>query len=89
MLWRADSHFCAIFFQHGLMLMTCVRCYYNSCSIKSDIPGFIRWVPKPVPDEICFEAIKAGVDMLPPGVKMLINSSKRRSHSCIPVIHGN
>lgn len=50
--------------------------HYNPHSIKSDINGLNRWVPKPVPDEICFEAIKAGVDMLPPGVKMLINSSK-------------
>ncbi|KAF7790846.1 hypothetical protein EIP86_001803 [Pleurotus ostreatoroseus] len=36
----------------------------------------MTWVATPVPDEVCFEAIKSGVDMLPPGVKMLINSSE-------------
>ncbi|KAJ3538653.1 hypothetical protein NM688_g6487 [Phlebia brevispora] len=36
----------------------------------------MTWTPNPVPDEVCFEAIKAGVDQLPPGVKMLINSSE-------------
>lgn len=30
----------------------------------------------PVPDEQCFEAIRAGVDALPPGTKMLINSGE-------------
>ncbi|EPT06152.1 hypothetical protein FOMPIDRAFT_1021199 [Fomitopsis schrenkii] len=29
-----------------------------------------------VPDEQCFEAIKAGVDALPPGVKILLNSGE-------------
>lgn len=33
-----------------------------------------RWVPTPVPDAQCFEAIKAGMDKLPPGVKMVLNS---------------
>ncbi|THH01241.1 hypothetical protein EW026_g1408 [Hermanssonia centrifuga] len=36
----------------------------------------MTWVPTPVPDEICFEAIKSGVDSLPPGVKMFINSGE-------------
>ncbi|KAJ3540596.1 hypothetical protein NM688_g6206 [Phlebia brevispora] len=36
----------------------------------------MTWTPNPVPDEVCFEAIRAGVDVLPPGVKMLINSSE-------------
>lgn len=32
-----------------------------------------RWTPDPVPDEQCFEAIKAGVDALPPGAKMFLS----------------
>lgn len=36
----------------------------------------MTWTPNPVPDEICFEAIKAGVDAMPPGVKMLLNSGE-------------
>ena len=31
-------------------------------------------VPNPVPEEQAFAAIKAGVDALPPGVKMVLNS---------------
>ena len=34
----------------------------------------LRWTPNPVPDEQCFEAIKAGIDALPPGAKMVMNS---------------
>jgi len=34
----------------------------------------MTWTPEPVPDEQCFEAIKAGVDALPPGAKMFLNS---------------
>jgi hypothetical protein len=30
--------------------------------------------PTPVPDEEAFAAIKAGIDSLPPGVKMFLNS---------------
>lgn len=33
-----------------------------------------RWTPNPVPDEIAFEAIKTGVDSMPPDVKMILNS---------------
>lgn len=33
-----------------------------------------RWTPNPVPEDTCFEAIKAGIDMMPDGVKMLLNS---------------
>ena len=33
-----------------------------------------RWTPNPVPDEQCFEAIKAGIDLMPDGVKMVLNS---------------
>ncbi|EKM55534.1 uncharacterized protein PHACADRAFT_256231 [Phanerochaete carnosa HHB-10118-sp] len=36
----------------------------------------MTWTPNPVPDETCFEAIKAGVDAMPPGVKMLLNSGE-------------
>ncbi|KAI0291851.1 aldo/keto reductase [Russula brevipes] len=40
--------------------------------------GLMRmtWTPTPVPDEQAFAAIKAGVDALPPGVKMFLNSSE-------------
>lgn len=54
------------------MLMTCVDSRYAICLLTL----FSRWVPNQVPDEQCFEAIKAGIDLLPPGVKMVINSGK-------------
>ncbi|CAK5279735.1 unnamed protein product [Mycena citricolor] len=34
----------------------------------------MTWVPNPVPDEQCFEAIKAGIDALPAGTKAFLNS---------------
>ena len=34
----------------------------------------MTWKPTPVPDEEAFAAIKAGMDALPPGVKMYFNS---------------
>ena len=34
----------------------------------------LTWTPNPTPDEQAFEAIKAGVDSLPPGAKMFLNS---------------
>ena len=37
-----------------------------------------RWKPDPVPDEQCFEAIKAGVDALPPGAKMFLNGGEQK-----------
>ncbi|KAJ6456161.1 aldo/keto reductase [Mycena sanguinolenta] len=36
----------------------------------------MTWIPTPVPDEQCFEAIKAGIDALPPGAKMFLNSGE-------------
>ncbi|RXW18079.1 hypothetical protein EST38_g7777 [Candolleomyces aberdarensis] len=36
----------------------------------------MTWTPNPVPDEQCFESIKAGVDALPPGAKMVLNSGE-------------
>jgi pyridoxine 4-dehydrogenase len=36
----------------------------------------MTWKPTPVPDEEAFAAIKAGIDALPPGVKMIINSGR-------------
>lgn len=36
----------------------------------------MTWKPTPVSDEGAFEAIKSGLDSLPPGVKMLINSGE-------------
>ncbi|KAG1891275.1 Aldo/keto reductase [Suillus subluteus] len=39
------------------------------------------WTPEPVPDEQCFEAIKAGVDALPPGTKMFLNGGEFYGHN--------
>ncbi|THH16563.1 hypothetical protein EW146_g4111 [Bondarzewia mesenterica] len=36
----------------------------------------MTWKPTPVPDEEAFEALKAGMDSLPEGAKMLINSAE-------------
>ncbi|OCH95019.1 aldo/keto reductase [Obba rivulosa] len=36
----------------------------------------MTWTPNPVPDEQAFEAIKAGIDALPAGVKMVLNSGE-------------
>ncbi|KAG1754497.1 NADP-dependent oxidoreductase domain-containing protein [Suillus lakei] len=38
----------------------------------------MTWTPEPVPDEQCFEAIKAGVDALPPGTKMFLNGGRSK-----------
>ncbi|OBZ68729.1 Pyridoxal reductase [Grifola frondosa] len=40
----------------------------------------MTWAPTPVPDEQAFEAIKTGIDALPLGVKMLINSGEFYGH---------
>ncbi len=36
----------------------------------------MSWRPTPIPDEEAFEAIKVGIDSLPPGVKMFLNSGE-------------
>jgi len=36
----------------------------------------MTWTPTPIRDEDAFAAIKAGIDALPPGVKMLLNSGE-------------
>ena len=36
----------------------------------------MTWKPTPVPDEEAFAAIKAGIDTLPPGAKMFLNSGE-------------
>ncbi|KAH0832367.1 NADP-dependent oxidoreductase domain-containing protein [Lanmaoa asiatica] len=41
----------------------------------------MTWTPDPVPDEQCFEAIKAGVDALPPGAKMFLNGGEFYGHN--------
>ncbi|KAI6005525.1 aldo/keto reductase [Pisolithus albus] len=64
---------------HGLMLMTCVKWHgvrsqsypHQCCSWKRDV----------VPDEQCFEAIKAGIDTLPPGAKMLLVAGEFYGHN--------
>jgi len=44
--------------------------------------GLMRmtWTPTPIKDEDAFAAIKAGIDALPPGVKMLLNSAEFYGH---------
>ncbi|KAG6333125.1 hypothetical protein ID866_5965 [Astraeus odoratus] len=41
----------------------------------------MTWKEVPVPDEQCFEAIKAGIDALPPGVKMFLNGGEFYGHN--------
>ncbi|KAF7308787.1 Aldo-ket-red domain-containing protein [Mycena kentingensis (nom. inval.)] len=36
----------------------------------------MTWTPTPVPDEQCFESIKAGIDALPADVKMFVNAGE-------------
>ncbi|KAF8610056.1 aldo/keto reductase [Ceratobasidium sp. AG-I] len=36
----------------------------------------MTWTPNQVPDEQCFEAIKAGIESAPPGVKIFLNSGE-------------
>ncbi|KAI6103487.1 Aldo/keto reductase, partial [Pisolithus sp. B1] len=40
-----------------------------------------HWKEDPVPDEQCFEAIKAGIDALPPGAKMLLVAGEFYGHN--------
>lgn len=57
------------------MMMTCVF-----IAIQTEFSsGYLytlsySWKPTPVADEDAFEAIKAGIDTLPAGVKMILNS---------------
>jgi hypothetical protein len=44
----------------------------------------MTWTPTPVRDEQAFAAIKGGIDALPPGVKMFLNSCQWVS--CDPII---
>jgi hypothetical protein len=53
------------------MMMTFV---VISRHVRSKLKLFYRWKPTPVPDEDCFASIKAGIDALPPGAKMFLNS---------------
>ena len=41
-----------------------------------DWPSLDSWKPIPVPEEEAFDLIKAGIDTLPEGVKMFINSGQ-------------
>ena len=43
----------------------------------------MTWRPTPIPDEEAFAAIKAGVDSLPPGVKMFLNSGASASFTSL------
>jgi pyridoxine 4-dehydrogenase len=46
----------------------------------------MTWTAVPTPDEVAFEAIKAGVDTLPPGAKMILNSGKFHGARTIDLI---
>ncbi|KAF8844589.1 aldo/keto reductase [Paxillus ammoniavirescens] len=41
----------------------------------------MTWKAEPVPDEQCFEAIKAGIDALPAGTKMFLNGGEFYGHN--------
>ncbi|KAF8558263.1 Aldo/keto reductase [Imleria badia] len=41
----------------------------------------MTWKPDPVPDEQCFEAIKAGTNALPPGARMFLNGGEFYGHN--------
>ena len=67
------------------MMMTCVQ--------RSSVPVFARrtdawrsWRDPSVPlsDEEAFETIKAGIDAMPAGVKMMLNSGTYLSESVLP-----
>jgi hypothetical protein len=62
-----------VLLQHGLMMMTFVSLPCNVCLLTL----YTSWVTAaPAPDDQCFEAIKAGIDVLPAGTKMFLNSGK-------------
>ncbi|KAH0825832.1 hypothetical protein J3R83DRAFT_7805 [Lanmaoa asiatica] len=44
----------------------------------------MTWKGIPVPDEQCFEAIKAGIDALPAGAKMFLNGGEFYGHNTFP-----
>ena len=39
--------------------------------------SFRSWSPSPTPDEVAFESIKASLDSIPNGVKMVLNAGMR------------
>ncbi|KAG8214672.1 NADP-dependent oxidoreductase domain-containing protein [Butyriboletus roseoflavus] len=41
----------------------------------------MTWKPDPVPDGQCFEAIKAGIEALPPDAKMFLNGGEFYGHN--------
>jgi len=44
----------------------------------------LTWTSQPVPYDQAFEAIKAGIDSLPPGVKMFLNSGEFYDNNAAP-----
>jgi len=44
----------------------------------------MTWKPEPSPKDQCFEAIKAGIDALPPGAKMVLNGGEFYGHNFSP-----
>ena len=54
--------------------------YVHNCllSLRVIYSMFPSVAANVTPDETCFETIKAGVDLLPPGVKMILNSGSSK-----------
>lgn len=50
--------------------------YVSDCVILTCLTMLHRLRAEPLPDEEAFEAIKAGVDAMPPGVKMMLNAGE-------------
>ncbi|KAG8701004.1 hypothetical protein FRC09_005614, partial [Ceratobasidium sp. 395] len=38
--------------------------------------ALMTWIPTPPPEAQCFDALKAGIEAAPPGVKVLLNSAR-------------
>lgn len=46
----------------------------------------MTWRPTPIPDEDAFAAIKAGIDAVPPGAKMILNSGQWSFIQCCQAV---
>jgi len=62
------------------MMMTCALFFFVAfyLSIDAFSPS---WRNPPIPDEEAFASLKAGMDSLPPGTKMFLNSGAYTKNS--------
>ena len=67
--------------QTGLMLLTYVDLRQP---VNRTYVAMRRWTHAVVPDEVAFEAIKAAIDTVPTGCKMLLNSGTSIYHNSHP-----